>query len=86
MAFLSEEDALPETFSLDKARGRLRRARRESKTPYPTRQPDARLPLVVLHYDRIDRPSTRTAQEREVYLRLLRDRAIVHVLYSTAAV
>jgi integrase/recombinase XerD len=83
LAFLSEEDALPETFSLDKARGRLRRARRESKTPYPTRQPDPRLPLVVLHYDRIE-PPTRTAQEREAYLRLLRDRAIVHVLYSTA--
>lgn len=84
LAFLSEEDALPETFSLDKARGRLRRARREAKAPYPTRQPDARLPLVVLHYDRIDLPPTRTDKEREARLRLLRDRAIVHVLYSTA--
>lgn len=81
LAFLSEEDALPETFSLDKARGRLRRARREAKAPYPTRQPDARLPLVVLHYDRVDLPSDKQGAAR---LRLLRDRAIVHVLYSTA--
>lgn len=82
LAFLSEEDALPDTFSLDKARGRLRRARREAKAPYPTRQPDARLPLVVLHYDRIDLPPS--DKQREARLRLLRDRAIVHVLYSTA--
>ncbi len=84
LQFLSEEDALLESFSLDKARGRLRRARRESRAPYPTRQPDPRLPLVVLHYDRIDLPPSRTDKERELRLRILRDRAIVHVLYSTA--
>ena len=85
LQFLGEEDALPESFSLDKARGRLRRARRETKAPYPTRQPDARLPLVVLHYDRIDLPpAKRAGKEYELRLRILRDRAVVHALYSTA--
>jgi len=84
LTFLVEEEALPETFSLDKARGRLRRARRETRAPYPTRQPDPRLPLVVLHYDRIDLPPDKDNQSRALRLRLLRDRAIVHTLYSTA--
>lgn len=84
LSFLNDEEALPDSFSLDRARGRLKRARRENRTPYPTRQPDQRLPLVVMHYDRIDLPPAKTDRDRAHRLRILRDRAIVHVLYSTA--
>ena len=84
LSFLNEEDALPDSFSIDKARGRLRRARRETKAPYPTRRPDPRLPAVVLHYDLRDLPQPSTVRGREVRLRFLRDRALVHTLSSPA--
>ena len=81
---MSDERAQPAAFSLERAKHRLRRKRKGTQAPYPARVPDPRLPLVVLHYDRLDLPSAVKAADKRRRLILLRSRAIVHTLYSTA--
>ncbi|NPV08963.1 MAG: tyrosine-type recombinase/integrase [Anaerolineae bacterium] len=80
--YLLTHDLLPASFSLDKAKARLRRPRRGD--PYPAPVPDPALPLVIRHYDQMPLPSGEGQQARLGRLRVLRSRAIVHTLYSSA--
>jgi len=80
--YLLVRDLLPPSFSLDKARARLRRGRRGA--PYPAPVPDPALPLIIRYYDEQPLPTGDSSAERKARLRLLRSRAIVHTLYSSA--
>jgi len=80
--YLLVHDLLPPTFSLEKARARLRQGRRG--TPYPAPVPDPALPLILRYYDEQAPPNGDSAAERQARLVLLRSRALVHTLYSTA--
>jgi site-specific recombinase XerD len=82
--YLSAADRLPVGFSLAQAKAKLRHAMKKNKQPYPIRTADPRLPLVIAHYDRIALPSGERPRERRARLILLRNRAVVHVLYATA--
>ena len=75
---------MPADFSLERAKHRRHRKRKGTQAPYPARIPDPRLPLVVLHYDRLNLPTAVKPADKRQRLILLRSRAIVHVLYSTA--
>lgn len=80
--YLLVHDLLPPTFSLEKARARLRYSRRG--VPYPAPVPDPALPLILRYYDEQPLPNGDSAGERQARLVLLRSRALVHTLYSTA--
>ncbi len=80
--YLLVHDLLPPTFSLEKARARLRYGRRG--VPYPAPVPDPALPLILRYYDEQPLPNGDSAGERQSRLVLLRSRALVHTLYSTA--
>lgn len=80
--YLLVRDLLPPSFSLDKAKARLHRPRRGD--PYPAPVPDPALPLVIRHYDEMPLPPGGGQRIRLARLRVLRSRAIVHTLYSSA--
>jgi integrase/recombinase XerD len=75
-------DLLPGEFSLAKAKEKLRRSNR--RFPYPAPVPDPALPLIIKYYDDLDLPGGDDRQTHLAGLRILRSRAIVHTLYSSA--
>ena len=78
--WLDAEDRLPETFNRAKSDARLRASRsRRSRDPYRPKEIDPRLPEIIHYYDGLPIPKT----ERRT-LELLRNRAIMHTLYSSA--
>jgi site-specific recombinase XerD len=85
LAFLQSEELLPDGFPYDLASAKLREALKSDKSPYPKRTPDPRLPTIVKYYDETVLPVADSVRNRELRLIILRDRAIVHVLYSTGA-
>jgi len=82
LSYMLSHDKLAPSFSLAKARAMLRRSMK--RFPYPAPVPDPALPLIVKYYDEIDLPTGNARQQRLARLRLLRSRAIVHTLYSSA--
>ena len=82
LTYLLTHDQLPAGFSLEKARARLRRPARG--TPYPAPVPDPALPLIIRYYDEMPLPAGQGTRDRLERLRILRSRAIVHTLYSSA--
>lgn len=82
ITYLLSHDLLPESFSLIKARARLRRSNRRS--PYPAPVPDPALPRIIRYYDEMPIPSGDGQGVHLARLRVLRSRAIVHTLYSSA--
>lgn len=82
LSYLFSQDLLPEEFSIEKARERLRQISRPM--PYPIPRPDPELPRVIQHYDGLSLPAENTRQGYLARLRLLRSRAIVHTLYASA--
>jgi integrase/recombinase XerD len=82
LSFLLTHELLPPGFSVEKARARLRRPQRG--TPYPAPTPDPGLPLIIQYYDTLALPSGEGRANHLARLRILRARAIVHTLYSTA--
>lgn len=82
LTYLVAHDMLPPGFSLTKARARLRHTRRGA--PYPAPVPDPALPRIIRYYDEMPPASGDGRAERTARLTLLRSRAVVHTLYSSA--
>ncbi len=73
---------LPEGFSLERAKERLRGV--VPRRSYPIPRPDPELPAVILYYDGLPLPEGDAPKVRLARLRILRSRAIVHTLYASA--
>ncbi len=85
VAFLNyslSKDWLPETFSLERARAKLKLVTRRSAYPIP--RPDPALPRLIRYYDDLALPDGETEKARRQRLQILRSRAFVHLLYSSA--
>lgn len=74
---------LPSGFSLERARARLTEAL--SRFSYPRPRFDNRIPQLILYYDSIPLPEGEGQPALRHRLRLLRNRALMHTLYATAA-
>ena len=82
LTYLLSHDQLPPTFSMEKAKAKLRRPMK--RTPYPVPIPDPELPRIIEYYDKLPLPEGNTRRDHLEQLRLLRSRAIVHTLYASA--
>ncbi|MDL1897191.1 hypothetical protein FBQ82_13035 [Anaerolineae bacterium CFX7] len=85
VAFLNyalSKDWLPETFSLERARAKLKLVTRRSAYPIP--RPDPALPRLIRYYDDLPLPDGENEKARRQRLQILRSRAFVHLLYSSA--
>lgn len=85
VAFLNyalSKDWLPATFSLERARAKLKQVTRRSAYPIP--RPDPALPQLIRYYDEMSVPEGETEKERRKRLQTLRSRAFVHLLYCSA--
>jgi len=82
LAYLFTQGLLPDGFSMEKARERLRQVSRPA--PYPIPRPDPELPRVIQYYDSLPLPEGDARRDHLARLRLLRSRAIVHTLYASA--
>jgi site-specific recombinase XerD len=85
LVWLEAEGKLPRSMSLSRMESVLRERRGKGRTPYRRKRVDPNLPLAVVHYDEIPLPSADTRQARRHRLILLRNRVLMHVLWSTAA-
>lgn len=84
-AFLSyalSQDWLPNSFSLEKARAKLKHVTRRSAYPIP--RPDPALPRLIAFFDDQPLPEGEDEKTRRARLQILRNRAFVHLLYSSA--
>jgi|YelNatPaOPRAMG01_1025707.scaffolds.fasta_scaffold01660_17 site-specific recombinase XerD len=77
LRYLFRHHFLPEDFSIERAKEKLRAI--IPRGSYPIPMPDPDLPQIVIFYDQQPLP-----QDRLERLRLLRSRAIVHTLYASA--
>lgn len=85
VAFLSyalSKDWLPEAFSLERARAKLKQVTRRGAYPIP--RPDPALPRLIRYYDDLPLPEGDNEKARRESLQILRSRAFVHLLYSSA--
>ncbi|MCC7164110.1 MAG: tyrosine-type recombinase/integrase [Anaerolineae bacterium] len=85
VAFLNyalSKDWLPASFSLERSRARLKQVTRRSAYPIP--RPDPALPLLIRYYDEMQVPEDDGEKSRRKRLQILRSRAFVHLLYSSA--
>ncbi|MGE5141751.1 MAG: tyrosine-type recombinase/integrase [Rudaea sp.] len=85
VAFLSyslSHDWLPSSFSLERARAKLKHVTRRSSYPIP--HPDPGLPRLIAYYDNLTLPAGDREKEKRARLQILRSRAFVHLLYSSA--
>ena len=74
-------DASKLTFTVEQARDRVG----EVPTGRVVRRPPSRIPLVMTYYDKLSLPTEATPRQAKKRLDILRNRAILHVLYSTGA-
>lgn len=84
--FLDGRDRLPPGVQLGKLQQRLTRRqleRNQAETVIDLDQARQMIPRIVAYYDELPLPSTNDQYNRR--LTLLRNRALVHILYSTAA-
>jgi integrase/recombinase XerD len=84
-AFLSyalSQDWLPDSFSLEKARAKLKHVTRRSAYPIP--RPDPSLPRLIAFFNDVQLPEGADEKTKRKRLQMLRDRAFVHLLYSSA--
>ena len=77
------KDWLPLSFSLEKARAKLKQVSRRSSYPIP--RPDPALPRLIAYFDQMPLPGEDSEKSRRHRLQILRSRAFVHLLYSSAA-
>jgi site-specific recombinase XerD len=84
-AFLSyalSQDWLPDSFSLEKARAKLKHVTRRSAYPIP--RPDPALPRLIAAFDAAPLQEGDDEKSRHKRLQALRNKAFVHLLYSSA--
>ncbi len=77
------KDWLPLSFSVEKARAKLKQVSRRSSYPIP--RPDPTLPRLIAYFDDLPLPEGDDEKSRRQRLQILRSRAFVHLLYSSAA-
>lgn len=85
VAFLNyalSKDWLPDTFSLERARAKLKQVTKRGAYPIP--RPDPALPRLIRYFDDVPTPEGENERSRRKRLQILRDRAFVHLLYSSA--
>jgi site-specific recombinase XerD len=86
LEWLDARGQLPQAFSLTQAEHRLTVHRgRRGRPGYRRRPVDDRVPQIVTYYDDLPLPLPDSPRECEQRLIILRNRALVHVLYATAA-
>jgi len=74
-------DASKLAFTVEQARDRVG----EIPTGRVVRRPPSRIPSVITYYDKLPLPTGATPRQVKKRLDILRNRAILHVLYSTGA-
>jgi site-specific recombinase XerD len=84
LGWLYARGKLDPSFRLDAARQKLSEETRGGVLRYAPRRPDPNLASILSFYDGQRLPSGKTAAERQSRLVLLRNRAVVHTLYSSA--
>lgn len=85
VAFLNyalSKDWLPAAFSLERARAKLKQVTRRGSYPIP--RPDPALPRLIRYYDDLPVPDGENEKARRQRLQIMRSRAFVHLLYSSA--
>lgn len=85
VAFLNyalSKDWLAPSFSLERARAKLKQVTRRSAYPIP--RPDPALPRLIRYYDDLPLPEGDAPSDRRHRLQIMRSRAFVHLLYSSA--
>ena len=86
MTFLEDKNELPAQIKIGKLQRQIRKRRsgtNAAETVVDLDQARQAIPLIVAYYDRLPLPPTNDPYNRR--LSLLRDRAVVKMLYSTAA-
>lgn len=73
---------LPRAFSFELARAKLKQIKRRGAYPIP--RPDPALPRLIRYYDDFPLPDGEGEKARRSRLQILRSRAFVHLLYSSA--
>lgn len=82
MGYAVSQEWFPPEFSLERARLKLKQVTRRGSYPIP--RPDPSLPKLVSYYDHLDLPEGDSERARRRRLQILRSRALVHLLYSSA--
>lgn len=82
LTYALAKDWLPEKFSLERARARLKNVKRRSSYPIP--RPDPALPRLIAFLDEMPLPEGDDPKTKRARLQVLRNRAFVHLLYSSA--
>lgn len=82
LTFALSKDWLPASFSLERSRAKLKQVTKRSAYPIP--RPDPALPLLIRYYDELQAPESEDEKSRRKRLQILRSRAFVHLLYSSA--
>ncbi len=86
LEWLDARGELPQELSLTRALHRLAVYRgRRGRSGYQRRPVDDRVPEIVTYYDDMPLPAPDSPRARRQRLIVLRARAVVHVLYATAA-
>ncbi|MGD8517176.1 MAG: tyrosine-type recombinase/integrase [Anaerolineae bacterium] len=84
LIWLDARDLLHPDFQLGKAQNRLHAAQGKRKSaPYKHRRVDPEIPRIVTYYDNLQPPAGDGPQDHVERLKILRARAIVHVLYAS---
>ncbi len=84
LTWLDARELLSGEFQLSKAQSRLKAAQgKRSRPPYKHRRVDPELPKIVTYYDQWSLPQADSRQNQLQRLKILRARAIVHVLYAS---
>lgn len=82
MSYALSQDWFPPDFSLERARAKLKQVSRRGSYPIP--RPDPSLPKLISYYDDLGLPEGSGEKPRRRRLQILRSRALVHLLYSSA--
>lgn len=82
LSFALSQDWLPDSFSLEKARAKLKHVTRRSAYPIP--RPDPALPRLIAYFKGMPLPEGDDEKTKRKRLQILRDRAFVQLLYSSA--
>jgi integrase/recombinase XerD len=84
LTWLDARELLSANFQLSKAQSRLKIAQgKRSRSPYKHRRVDPELPKIVNYYDGLSLPQADNRKNELERLKILRARAIVHVLYAS---
>ncbi|MGA2111192.1 MAG: tyrosine-type recombinase/integrase [Anaerolineales bacterium] len=84
LGWLYARGRLPPAFRLDQAREKLKEETRGGALRYAPRHPDPSLASILAFYDGRPLPSARNPASKRERLVILRNRAAVHTLYSSA--